>query len=68
MAESAGTRVGGAVPRRVADEADIALLAACVVDPERDHPLVCLTTQPYLRRPMLRPDAVQAALGGDFEV
>jgi hypothetical protein len=55
-------------PRWVADEGEVALLAARIVDPRRRQPIVCLTTQPYLQRPMLNPDAVQAGLGNAAEV
>lgn len=68
VAEDVTTETRGSTPRWVVDEGEVALLAARVVDPKRGEPIVCLTTQPYLQRPMIDPEAVQAALGDDAEV
>ena len=42
---------------------DVSELAARVVDPSRELAVVCVTTQPYLQRPMLDVDSLAARVG-----
>jgi|GEM_PF-6854624 len=49
--------------RWVETASDVAELAGRVVDPARTHAIVCVTTQPYLQRPMLDVDALAARIG-----
>lgn len=50
------------------NEADIRQLVAAVVDPSRGRPIVCVTKQSYLARPLIDVDALADALTDTAEV
>lgn len=52
----------------VQSEAEVAELAALVVDPAREKLIVCVTKQPALDRPMLDPDLLATRLGDRADV
>ncbi|MDQ8045038.1 MAG: S1 RNA-binding domain-containing protein [Solirubrobacteraceae bacterium] len=52
----------------VQDDAEIATLAAQVVDPARERLLVCVTTQPSRERPYVDPDELARQLEGRADV
>ena len=57
-----------AVARWIESERAVYDLARFVVDPERDRPIVCVTVQPRVERPLLDPDALARELGDAAEV
>lgn len=68
MADRTSQAAGGTGARQVAGERDATALAAAVVDPGRAQPIVCVTTQSYLREPMLDVDELARRLDGHAEV